>query len=106
MDQLPVFEGSHNILLIFQEELEVDLEDSLQEAHVGPLVQANLMLPDVYNQYLAGGESEKCALPFEVLILAPFATVGSFDIHDQDVVGHGTPFILGHPYSLGGLPTF
>jgi hypothetical protein len=38
-----------NILFVFQEELEVDLKDSLQQSHVGTLVQANLVFPDIDN---------------------------------------------------------
>ena len=44
-----------SLLLVLEEELQVDLEDSLEQPHVGSLVQADLMLPDVEDQDLAGG---------------------------------------------------
>lgn len=74
------------------------------------------MFPDVDNQDLARREREEGALALKVLILAPFATVGPFDVHDQDVPSRfvflggitildGSLLVLGHPDSLGGLST-
>lgn len=58
------------------------------------------MLPNVDNENLAGGQGEQRTLPFKILVLSPFSTIGSLHVHDEDVVGHRPPLILGHPYSL------
>lgn len=97
-----------HVLAVLDKQLQVDLEDGLQQTHVGTLVQPYLMLPDVDYQDLAGCQGEQGALPLEVLILAPFAAVGTLDVHDEDVVGHGLfslifALILGHPDTLCGL---
>jgi hypothetical protein len=98
------------VLVVLEEQLQVDLEDGLEQAHVGTLVQTNLVFPDVDNQDLAGGQSEQGTLALKVLVLSTLAAVGTLDIHDQDVVCHldGTSFglvalVLAHPYSLCGL---
>lgn len=98
------------ILLVLEEELEVDFKDGLQEPHVGTLVQTDLVLPDVDEQDLAGGEGKEGALSLKVLVLAALTTVGTLDVHDEDVVGHLlagalTALVLGHPDALGGLAT-
>ena len=101
-------EGRASSLFILEEELEVDLKDSLEEAHVGALVQTNLVLPDVDEQDLTGGQGKQGALPLKVLVLAALAAVRTLDVHDKDVVGHlgaGAldTLVLGHPNALCGL---
>ena len=71
------------------------------------------MFPDVDDQDLAGGQCEQGTLALKVLVLSTFAAVGTFDVHDQDVVCHldGTSFglvalVLAHPYSFCGLAAF
>jgi hypothetical protein len=98
------------VLVVLEEQLQVDLEDGLEQAHVGTLVQTDLVFPDVDNQDLAGGQGEQGTLALKVLVLSTFAAVGTLDIHDQDVVCHldGTSFglvalVLAHPDSLCGL---
>lgn len=76
------------VLSVFNEELQVDLEDGLEEAHVCALVQADLMLPNVDNQNLTGGQSEEGTLALKVLVFAALAAVGSLNVHDEDVLGH------------------
>src|SRR4051812_12250489 len=44
-----------NLLPVLQEQLQVDLKHSLEQAHVCALVQTNLVLPDVDNQNFARG---------------------------------------------------
>lgn len=98
------------VLVVLEEELQVDLEDGLEQTHVGTLVQTDLVFPNVDNQDLAGGQSKQGTLAFKVLVFSTFAAVGTLDIHDENVVCHldGTPFglvalVLAHPYSLCGL---
>jgi hypothetical protein len=76
------------ILLVLQEQLQVDLKDSLQQSHVGSLVQSNLMFPDVDNEDLTRCKRKERTLALEVLILASLAPVGSLHVHDQDVIRH------------------
>jgi hypothetical protein len=94
-------------LAVLDEQLQVDLKDRLQQAHVGALVQADLVLPDVDNQDLARGQCEQGALSLKVLVLAPLSSVGALDVHDQNVFGHARtalrPLVLAHPDALGGL---
>lgn len=97
-----------SLLLVLEEELQVDLEDGLEQAHVGTLVQTDLVLPDVEDQDLACGERKEGALALKVLVLTALATVGTLDVHDEDVVGHlgagaVLALVLGHPDALGGL---
>lgn len=66
------------------------------------------MLPDVDQQNLAGGQRKERTLPLKVLVLATLSSVGTLDIHDEDVVGHARPgavgaLVLGHPDALCGL---
>jgi hypothetical protein len=98
------------VLVVLEEQLQVDLEDGLEQTHVGTLVQTDLVFPDVDNQDLAGGQCEQGTLALKVLVLSTFAAVGTLDIHDQDVVCHldGTSLglvalVLAHPDSFGGL---
>jgi hypothetical protein len=77
------------VLVVLEEQLQVDLEDGLEQTHVGTLVQTDLVFPDVDNQDLAGGQREQGTL---------------------DVVCHldGTSLglvalVLAHPDSFGGL---
>jgi hypothetical protein len=95
-------------LSILDKELEVHLKDGLEQPHVGALVQADLMLPDVDEQDFAGSEGEEGALALEFLVLAALAAVGALDIHDENVVGHLDAvalgaLVLGHPDTFGGL---
>lgn len=98
------------LLLVLEEELQVDLEDSLEQSHVGSLVQADLVLPDVDDQDLAGSQGEQGALALKVLVLAALSAVGALDVHDEDVIGHlgaGAllALVLGHPDTLRSLAT-
>lgn len=88
-----------DILVPFQEQLEVDLENNLQQTHVCTLIQTDLMFPDVDNQDLASGQGKQSALAFKVLILPSFSTVSALDIHDQDIVCHA----LRDPIGIGTL---
>jgi hypothetical protein len=101
---LPNLKG--DVLVVFNKKLQVDLEHSLQEAHVRAVVQADLRLPHVDEQDLARGEREEGALALKVLVLAALLAVGAFDVHDEDVVGHGAVgggFVFGEPYTLSSL---
>jgi hypothetical protein len=98
------------VLVVLEEQLQVDLEDGLEQTHVGTLVQTDLVFPDVDNQDLAGGQGEQSTLALKVLVLSTFAAIGTLDVHDENVVCHldSTSFglvalILAHPYSLCGL---
>lgn len=100
-----------NLLLVFQKELQVDFKHCLEQTHVRSLVQTNLVLPDVDNQDLACRKGKQGTLSLKILVLASFAAVGTFNVHDQNVVGQldraiGSRLllVLGHPYSLCGLP--
>ena len=97
-----------HVLPVLQEELQINLEDGLQESHVGTLIQADLMLPDIDDEDLAGGQGKQRALPFKVLIFAAFPTIRTLHVHHQDVLGHLGAFllVLRHPYSLCRLPPF
>jgi hypothetical protein len=94
-------------LAVLDEQLQVDLEHRLQQAHVCALVQADLVLPDVDDQDLAGGQRKQRALALKVLVLSALASVSALDIHDQDVLRHARaalgPLVLAHPDALGGL---
>lgn len=101
--------GAHS-LLVLEEKLQIHLKDGLEQAHVCALVKADLVLPNIEDQDLARGERKECTLALKVLVLAALATVGSLDVHDENVVGHfgaGAlgPLVLGHPNALCGLPT-
>jgi hypothetical protein len=87
------------VLVVLEEQLQVDLEDGLEQTHVGTLVQTDLVFPDVDNQDLAGGQREQGTLALKVLVLSTFAAVGTLDIHDQDVVCH----LDGTSLGFGGL---
>jgi hypothetical protein len=71
-------------LLRTQEQPQVNLENRLQQPHVGALVKSDLMLPDVDDEDLRNSHREQRRLALEVLVLTAFATVGSFDVHDED----------------------
>jgi hypothetical protein len=94
-------------LAVLDEQLQVHLEHRLQQTHVCALVEADLVLPDVDNQDLAGRKRKQRTLALKVLVLSPLAAVGALDIHDQDVLRHARaalgPFVLAHPDALGGL---
>jgi hypothetical protein len=99
-----------NLLLVLEEELQVDLENSLEKTHVGTLVQTNLMFPYIDNQDLAGGQRKESTLSLEVLVLTALSTIGTLNVHDKDVVGHlgactRLSLVLGHPDTLCGLAT-
>ena len=55
------------VLGLLAEQHEVDLEDGLEEAHVGALVKADLMLPEVDNENFGRGEGEQSGFALEVL---------------------------------------
>lgn len=100
-------------LFIFQEELQVDLENSLQKPHIGALVQTDLVLPDIDNQNLACRQGKQSALAFKVLIFTTLASIGALHVHNEDILGQldsatrcGIFLVLGHPYSFGGLASF
>lgn len=40
---------------VASKELEIDFKDSLEQAHVGTVVESDLMFPQVDNQHLRGG---------------------------------------------------
>jgi hypothetical protein len=94
-------------LAVLDEQLQVDLEHRLQQAHVRALVQADLVFPDVHDQDLTGGQRKEGALALEVLVLSSLASVCALDIHDQNVLRHARaalgPLVLAHPDALGGL---
>ncbi|KAI3480178.1 hypothetical protein L1887_57778 [Cichorium endivia] len=81
------------------EEAEVDLEHGLEEAHVGALVEAHLVFPEVDDEHLCRSHGEERRLALKVLILAAFAAVGALDVHDENVHLEA----LAHPNALGGL---
>lgn len=71
------------------------------------------MFPNIDYQNLARRQGKEGALSLKVLVLASLATVGTLDVHYQDIVSQldgafGASFllVLGHPYSLGCLPAF
>jgi hypothetical protein len=100
---------STNVLAVFDEELQIDFEDGLEQAHVGTLVQSDLVFPDVDDEDLARGKRKEGALAFKVLVLSSLSAVGTLDIHNQDIFRHVgatlLPLVLAHPYSLCGLTT-
>jgi hypothetical protein len=49
------------------EQTEVDLEDRLEQAHVGTLVESDLVLPDVDEQNLRASQGKKGRLALKVL---------------------------------------
>ena len=55
------------VLGLLAEESEVDLEDGLEEPHVGALVEADLVLPEVDDEDFGGGEGEERGFALEVL---------------------------------------
>lgn len=55
------------LLLGSEEQAEVDLEDGLEQAHVGALVQPDLVLPDVDEEHLGDGHAEEGRLALKVL---------------------------------------
>ena len=89
-------------LLCGEEEAEVDLEDGLEEAHVGALVESDLVFPDVDDQDFSDGHGKEGRFAFKVLVLASLAAVGAFDVHDEDV---GIARFR-HPDALCGLTAF
>jgi hypothetical protein len=68
---------STNVLAVFDEELQVDFEDGLEQAHVGTLVQSDLVFPDVDDEDLARGKRKEGALAFKVLVLSSLSAVGT-----------------------------
>ena len=52
---------------LLTEQSQVNFEYSLEKPHVGSLVQANLVLPDIYNKDFGRGEREKCGFALEIL---------------------------------------
>lgn len=102
------WESGVDALLILEKQLQIHFEDSLEQAHVGTLVQTNLVFPDVDNENLAGRKGKERALALKVLVLATLSPIGALDVHDENILGHlGASalslFVLGHPDALGGL---
>lgn len=94
--------------LVLEEQLQVDLKDRLQQSHIRTLVQPNLMLPNIHQQHLTRRQRKQRTLPLKVLILASLSSIGTFDIHHHDIVGHASSralgtLVLGHPDTLGRL---
>lgn len=83
------------------EQTEVDLEDCLEQRHVGTLIQSDLMLPHVDDETLCARHREEGTLSLEVLILSPLPAICSLDVHDQDIHCLATT----HPDSLCRLLT-
>lgn len=105
----PVGRGS--LLFIFQKQLQVDFKHRLEQAHVGSLVQANLVFPDVDQENLTSSEGKQGALSLEILVLSTFSAVGTLDIHNENVICHrgsGTclALVLGQPDTLSRLTAF
>lgn len=100
------------ILPILQEQLQVDLKHSLQQSHVGSLVQSNLVLPNIDDENLACRERKERTLALKVLILTSLAAVGSLHVHNQDVIRHALRcaslallLVVRQPDTLGRLPS-
>jgi hypothetical protein len=94
-------------LAVLDEQLKVDLEHCLQQAHVGTLVQADLVFPDVDDQDLTGRKRKQGTLALKILVFSSLSSVCALDVHDQDVLCHARaalgPLVLAHPNALGGL---
>ena len=104
------YHGWFDLLLVLEEELQVDLENGLEKTHVGTLVQTNLVLPDVDDQNLTGGQRKEGTFALKVLVLTTLSTVCTLDVHDEDVLRHWGAcacllLVLGHPDTLGSLAT-
>lgn len=91
--------------------MQVDLEDRLEQSHIGALVQTHLVLPDVDNEHLTSRKRKESTLALKVLILATFAAVSTFHVHNQDVIRHALAgafltllLILLKPDTLRRLP--
>lgn len=93
--------------------MQVHLKDGLEQAHVGTLVQPNLVLPNIHNEDLTRRKGKKCTLALEILVLTSLTTIGTFHIHHEDVVRHpraigrrgiGLLLVLRQPDTLGCLP--
>jgi len=52
---------------IFAKEAKINLEDGLEQSHVGALVKTALVLPEVDDEYFRGREREQGRFAFEVL---------------------------------------
>lgn len=103
--------GLGDELFIFEEQLQVDFKNRLEEAHICALIQADLVFPDVDNEDLTSRESEESAFALKVLVFTTLTTIGAFHIHDEDVVGHlgavaSFALVLGHPDTLCRLTSF
>lgn len=100
---------SRDSLAVLDKELQVDFKNGLEQAHVGALVQSDLVFPDVDDEDLARGQGEKSTLALKVLVLASLSAVGTLDVHDENVLGHARAalltLVLAHPDSLCGLAT-
>lgn len=89
-------------LLCGEEEAEVDFEHGFEEAHVGALVESDLVFPDVDDQDFGDGHGEEGRFPFKVLVLASLSAVCAFYVHDEEVRVCG----FRHPDALCGLTAF
>lgn len=93
---------------VFDKQLKIDFKHGLEQAHIGTLVQSDLVFPDVDNQDFAGRKRKERAFALKVLVLAALTSVCALDIHDQDVLGHARAaflaLVLAHPDALCGLP--
>lgn len=91
--------------------MQIDFKHRLEKTHVGTLVQANLVFPDVDNKDFTGGEGKESALSLEILVFATLSSIRALYIHDKNIVGHGNAstllaLVLGHPNTLGCLSSF
>lgn len=113
---------------VASEQLQVDFKDGLEKAHVSTIVQSNLVLPQVHDQHLRCRKREQCTLALEILfdcsrelglgyqktrsvkkykgvagstylIFTTLTTIGSFHIHDQDLL----VLVPAHPNTLCSL---
>lgn len=103
--------GRGSLLFIFQKQLQVDFKHCLEQAHVGSLVQANLVFPDVDQENFTSSQGKKGTLSLEILVFSTLSAVGTLDVHDENVICHlgsGTclALVLGQPDTLGRLTAF
>ena len=106
------------VLRLLPEEAEIDLENGLQQAHVGTLVQTDLVLPQVNQKDFGRCQREESRFSFEILerplrniqrrlrgaeittnlVFASLPPVCALHIHDHDV--HVLAFT--HPDTCNG----
>jgi hypothetical protein len=95
---------------VLQKESQIYLKHSLEKSHVCSLVQTNLVLPNVHNlrksvlgrdtgtrityQDLTRRQREKRALTLKVLVFTTLTAIGTFHVHNEDVLAHVHAFVL------------